>query len=517
MQRLRCDETQAWVRLQSYFEDQGSQQDLRTAFGLEPGRFNAFSQEAPYLFADLSKNLIDHQSQNLLFDLAKQCELEKCREDMFAGCAINTTEARAVMHYLLRWPKEKKDLPESLRHPISEVHATLDQMLSYAEQVRQDEAITDIVNIGIGGSDLGPVVAIQALDAYKIEKKRFHFVSSIDGLELGAVLKQIRPASTLFIVASKSFTTHETITNAQSAREWFLAAGGTQVARHFCAVTSNVEAARQFGIEKCFGFWDWVGGRFSLWSSIGLPIAISIGPEGFRDLLAGAHAMDMHFKRAPLEKNLPIRLALLDLWYRNFHGFTSRNVAPYYRGLRRMPAYLQQLEMESNGKSVDLDGQRLPYQTAPVIWGELGANGQHAYFQLLHQGTDVIPVEFLVVKKATHGLEIQHRITLANALAQSRALMMGQAESDGHRHMPGNRPSTTLMLDELSPASLGALIALYEHRVFVSGALWGINSFDQWGVQLGKVMANDMTSRLQTGDMDRLDASSAGLLKRLRT
>ncbi|MES1162963.1 MAG: glucose-6-phosphate isomerase, partial [Rhizobacter sp.] len=326
----------------------------------------------------------------------------------------------------------------------------------------------------------------------------------------------------------------------------FLAQGGTDIARHFAATTTNVKAAAEFGISTTFGFWDWVGGRYSLWSAIGLPIAVAIGAHNFRELLAGAHAMDRHFAEAPLAKNLPALLGLLDVWYRNFHGFTSRSVAPYHQGLRRLPAYLQQLEMESNGKRVDLDGEPLPFGTSPVVWGEPGTNGQHAYFQMLHQGTDVIPVEFILVKRSTHGLsglngplfaqlDKQHTMLLANGLAQSQALMLGkttaQAQSEKaptaskaldpltlakHRTFPGNRPSTTLVLDQLTPRSLGALIALYEHRVFTSGALWGINSFDQWGVELGKALCNDLLPRLGSGDASGLDASTAGLMKRLR-
>jgi glucose-6-phosphate isomerase len=326
----------------------------------------------------------------------------------------------------------------------------------------------------------------------------------------------------VFLIASKTFTTIETMTNALSARRWFeagIAAGtGTppDIARHFIGLTTNVAAANAFGITTTFGFWDWVGGRYSVWSAIGLPLAMAIGADGFRAFLAGGYAMDAHFRTAPLESNLPVRLGLLDVWYRNFHGFTSRNIAPYHSGLRRLPAYLQQLEMESNGKRVDLAGQALPYGTAPVLWGEPGTNGQHAYFQMLHQGTDVVPVEFVAVKMARHDLPGHQPMLLANVLAQAQALMLGQADAGGHRHFPGNRPSTLLLLDDLTPASLGALIALQEHRVFVSGSIWGINSFDQWGVELGKVLARDLASRLASGDVAGLDGSTAGLLGLLR-
>ena len=330
------------------------------------------------------------------------------------------------------------------------------------------------------------------------------------------MLRQLKPENTLFLIASKTFTTAETMANAQSAKAWFEAGGGQDVARHFAALTTNVEAAQAWGIQTTFGFWDWVGGRYSLWSAIGLPLAIAIGAQGFRDFLAGAHAMDEHFRTADLAANLPVRLGLLDVWYRNFHGFTSRCVAPYHQALARFPAYLQQLEMESNGKRVDLDGQTLPYATSPVVWGEPGTNGQHAFFQMLHQGTDVIPVDFIAVRDASHPLPGHHEKLLANALAQAQALMLGKTDAGGHKHFPGNRPSSFLVLDRLDAASLGALVALYEHRVFVSGAIWGINSFDQWGVELGKVLAKDIETRLQSGDVTGLDASTAGLLGLLR-
>jgi glucose-6-phosphate isomerase len=429
---------------------------------------------------------------------------------MFAGERINNTENRAVKHWLLRAPRDAQD-PDSVA-----VHETLEAMLAYAEQVRADAEITDVVNIGIGGSDLGPQMAVAALDAVRIRGKRFHFVSNIDAHELDAVLQQLRPERTLFLVASKTFTTLETMTNARSARAWFQQQGGTDVARHFAALTTNVEAARQFGIATTFGFWDWVGGRYSLWSAIGLPLAIAIGAAGFRAFLAGGHAMDRHFREEPLERNLPVRLGLLDVWYRDFHGFTSRSIAPYHSALRRFPAYLQQLEMESNGKSVDAQGQPVAFGTSPVLWGEAGTNGQHAYFQMLHQGTDRVPVEFIAVREPAHRIPGHHVLLLANALAQAQALMQGKQDAGGHRNFPGNRPSTFFVLDALTPESLGALIALHEHRVFTSGSVWGIDSFDQWGVELGKVLATELAQRLAAGDTAGLDASTAGLLQRLK-
>jgi glucose-6-phosphate isomerase len=461
---------------------------------------------------------------------------------MLRGDAINTTEGRAVLHTALRAPRGQAPFSD-------EVHGMLDAMLAYVETVRDTAAsgIRHIVNIGIGGSDLGPQMVVPALDAFAHPGLTLHFVSNVDGHDIAPVLRRLKPAETLFIVASKTFTTQETMANAQAAKAWFLAAGGTDTAKHFVATTTNVEAAARFGITTTFGFWDWVGGRYSLWSSIGLPIALAIGAENFRALLAGAHAMDHHFAHTPPAQNLPMLLGLIDVWYRNFHHFTSRCMAPYHQGLKRLPAYLQQLEMESNGKRVDQAGDALPFGTSPVVWGEPGTNGQHAYFQMLHQGTDVIPVEFILVRHATHGiggnlhgalqeqLERQHTMLLANGLAQSQALMQGKTSAEAgaekaptasksidaatlaqHRSFPGNRPSTTLVLEQLTPRSLGALIALYEHRVFTSGALWGIDSFDQWGVELGKALSNELLPRLGSGDTSGLDASTAGLLKRLR-
>jgi glucose-6-phosphate isomerase len=521
MTRIRCDHTAAWAALQTAFKTEGQTLDLRTAFAADPGRFEAFSQAAPHVFADLSKNLIDGATQALLLDLARQAGVAEHRDAMFAGDNINTTEQRAVMHWLLRTPPadpsmQVQSVHRHMAETLHEVHSTLDAMLAYAQSVRADGAITDVVNIGIGGSDLGPQMAVLALDEFVLPGKRFHFVSNVDGHELAALLKRVKPESTLFLIASKTFTTIETMTNAQSAKRWFEAQGGTDIGRHFAALTTNVAAANAFGISTTFGFWDWVGGRYSLWSAIGLPLAIAIGADGFREFLAGAHDMDEHFRSAPLEQNLPVRLGLLDLWYRNFHGFSSRSIAPYHSALRRLPAYLQQLEMESNGKRVDAAGVALPFGTSPVLWGESGTNGQHAYFQMLHQGTDVVPVEFVAVKAPKHDLPGHHALLLANVLAQAQALMVGKVDAGGHRHFPGNRPSTFLLLDALTPTSLGALIALQEHRVFVSGSLWGINSFDQWGVELGKVLAKDVEARLASGNTAGLDGSTAGLLRKLR-
>lgn len=514
-----------WQALQAHFDQFGAAFDVRVALEADPRRVPDESLQVPHVYADLSKNRIDRTTWALLLALAQARGVLERRDAMFRGDAINTTEQRAVMHFLLRNPPFRqvvqgfdaiKSIEPMLREPLREVLSVRAAMLAYAEQVRADAHITDVVNIGIGGSDLGPQMAVQALDAFVCRDKRFHFVSNVDGHELAAVLRQVRPENTLFLVASKTFTTAETMTNAHSARAWFVANGGTDVAGHFTALTTNVAAAQAFGIRTTFGFWDWVGGRFSLWSAIGLPLAIAVGAEAFEDFLCGAHDMDVHFRTAPPEVNLPLRLGLLDVWYRNFHGFASRCVAPYHSALRRLPAYLQQLEMESNGKRVDLAGRPMAVATVPVVWGEPGTNGQHAYFQMLHQGTDVVPVEFIAVRRARHTLPGHQPRLLANALAQARALLLGQSDPSGHRDFPGNRPSTFLVLDDLTPTTLGALIALYEHRVFVSGAVWGINSFDQWGVELGKVLARDIEPRLASGDVTGLDASTAALLYRLR-
>ncbi|MFO1326475.1 MAG: glucose-6-phosphate isomerase [Rubrivivax sp.] len=525
----RCDRTRAWAALRGHFEAHGRDFDLREAFARDPGRVQAFSLQAPEVFADLSKNRIDLATRRFLLDLADECRVAERRDAMLAGDPINVTEGRAVLHTALRAPRGAAPFSD-------EVHAVLDAMLAYAGQVRAG-GFSDVVNIGIGGSDLGPAMVVPALEAYVPQGLHLHFVSNVDGHDIDAVLRRVDAQRTLFIVASKTFTTQETMANAAVARQWFLQQGMGEgdIARHFCATTTNVAAAATFGIGTTFGFWDWVGGRYSLWSAIGLPIAIAIGADHFRALLAGAHAMDRHFAEAPPAANLPLQLGLLDVWYRNFHGFTSRCIAPYHQGLRRLPAYLQQLEMESNGKGVDLDGDTLAQASSPVLWGEPGTNGQHAFFQQLHQGTDVVPVEFVVVRQPAHGHADLHRKLLANALAQSQALMLGKTADEAraesvptaspgldrgvlarHRSFPGNRPSTTFVLDELTPRALGALVALHEHRVFTSGALWGLNSFDQWGVELGKALCNQLLPRFDSGDTRGLDASTAALLQRLR-
>jgi glucose-6-phosphate isomerase len=513
--------------LAGHYQAHGRGFDLREAFARDPQRFDSLSVEAGSIFADLSKNWLDATTLRGLLDLADQCGIPQRRQSLMNGEVLNTTEGRAALHTALRAPRGQG--------PFSaEVHAVLDAMLEFVEGVRQAGRIRHVVNIGIGGSDLGPQMAVPALQAFTHPDLTLHFISNVDAHDITHLLRRLSPHDTLFVVASKTFTTQETMANAHAAKAWFVAQGGRDIGAHFVATTTNVAAAADFGIRTTFGFWDWVGGRYSLWSAIGLPIALAIGASHFRELLAGAHAMDQHFAHTPLERNLPALLGLLDIWYRNFHHLSSRNVAPYYQGLGRLPAYLQQLEMESNGKSVNLRGEPLGFATSPVIWGEPGTNGQHAYFQMLHQGTDVIPVEFILVKTPSHDLVESHAKLLANGLAQAQALMLGKTTDEAlkempptasanidpvtlahHRTFPGNRPSTTLVLDAVTPHSLGQLLALYEHRVFVSGAIWGINSFDQWGVELGKAMCSNLLPRFQTGEMTGLDASTAGLLRRL--
>ncbi|MDO4705139.1 MAG: glucose-6-phosphate isomerase [Comamonadaceae bacterium] len=513
----RCDQTAVWHALQQHFQRSGQHFDVRQALRSDAGRFARMALQAPGIRADFSRNWLDEATSGLLNDLAHACALPASIEALFAGAALNTTEQRAAWHVLLRCPEDFHSGDAATEAALAETRAAQQAFLQFAEQVRADASITDVVNIGIGGSDLGPAVVVQALEAFrdgegdsrKGQGKRVHFVSNMDGDDLGLKLRELDPARTLFLLASKSFGTAETVVNAQAARAWVLQAHGWAgaaeatsplperlpeplrqlIARRFVAMTSNCQAAQAFGVQTIFPFADWVGGRFSLWSSIGLSIAIAVGSAHFRALLAGAHAMDLHFRHTPLARNLPVQLALLDVWYRNFHGLATRCIAPYSHGLRRLPAYLQQLEMESNGKGCDSAGQPLPIATAPVVWGEAGTNGQHAFFQLIHQGPQIIPVEFIVVRERGLGSDAQHRALLANAVAQARALTEGRRDGPPYTHCPGGRPSTMLVLDRLDPASVGALIALYEHRTFVAGRLWGINSFDQWGVELGKMLA----------------------------
>jgi glucose-6-phosphate isomerase len=519
---------------------------MRDLFAQNPVRAQEFSLEAAGLFLDYSKNRITAETIRLLLSLARECQLETRRDAMFRGERFNTTEGRAVLHTALRAPRG-----QSLRLDgddiNTDVHAVLDRMHDFSERVRggvwlgyQNEPITDIVNIGIGGSDLGPKMACQALRPYVHPRIKPHFISNVDGHDLDALLPTLNPATTLFIIASKTFTTAETMMNAQTARAWFLDQHPhlDDLKKHFVAVSTNAEAVQSFGIapENMFPFWDWVGGRYSLWSAIGLPLMLAIGFEKFSQLLAGAHALDRHFCEAPLEQNMPVLLGMIGVWNRNYFKEASISIAPYHQDLKYFPAYLQQLEMESNGKQVTRDGQALDAGTSPVIWGDVGTNGQHAYFQLLHQGTDIVPVDFITALKPSHNLANHHAALLANCFAQSEALMLGKSadevkrdlEEEGksvqaieallpHKIFQGNRPSNTILLDKLSPANLGALVALYEHKTFVQGVIWDINSFDQWGVELGKVLAKQIQAELTgANESKQHDSSTNSLIARAR-
>lgn len=516
---------------------------LRELFEADPQRFARYSLEAAGVFLDYSKNRIVERTLPLLCTLARARGLEARRDAMLAGERTNNTEQRAVLHTALRH-RGAEPVRADGQDVMPGVRAVLSRMAAFAEAVHSGawtghtgEPITDVVNIGIGGSDLGPQMVCQALAPYSHERLSLHFVSNIDGAHLTEVLQRLRPQTTLFIVASKTFTTQETLANAVAARAWLLAsgAGADAVARHFVAASTNTERVTAFGIDpaQMFGFWDWVGGRYSLWSAVGLPIMIAAGTQAFEELLDGAYRMDRHFAEAPLERNLPVLLGLLGIWYRNFFDAASYCIAPYAHGLRRLPAYLQQLEMESNGKSVTRNGDAVSAATCPVIWGEPGTNGQHAFFQLLHQGTDLIPVDFIAALNAQHALADHQRVLLANCFAQSEALMRGKTAEEAsqelaaaglppetaaqllpHKCFPGNRPSNTLLLQDLSPRSLGALIALYEHKVFVQGAIWGVNSFDQWGVELGKQLASRIADELGGVASLAHDSSTAGLIAR---
>ena len=527
----QCREWQALQTLAARFAPTGErvagQQeehfDVRTAFVADPGRLKQFSRTVhdaagELLHVDASKAHIDGEVWQQLLALAESRQVLDWRDAMFAGAAINTSEQRQVMHWLLRAP-DANGVPAHLQAVWQEVDATRKAFLAFAQSVHDDASITDIVNIGIGGSDLGPYMAVRAMRAHAMRGKRFHFVSNVDGHALQKVLGAVRPQSTLFIVSSKSFTTLETMVNARTALQWFneqTAGAHVPVHEHFVGITTQVEAAAALGIRTTFGFWDWVGGRYSLWSAIGLPLAIAIGAEGFRQFLAGAHAMDRHFVEAAPAENLPLFLGLLQVWESSLLHYSSRCIAPYHADLQRLPAYLQQLEMESNGKSVTRAGAAVHWPTAPTVWGEPGSNGQHAFFQLLRQGTQIIPVEFIAVHQEEHTWPEHHTLLLANALAQAQALMLGHDHPDPQRRMAGGRPSTFMVLPGLTPRTLGALLALYEHRTFVCGAVWDINSFDQWGVEQGKELALDLSRRWSSGDVSGLDPSTANLLQKLR-
>ena len=499
-------------------------------FASNPDRFSTLSFQLDDLLLDLSKCKITPDVLTVLVALAEGAGVPHQRDQMFAAEAINTTENRAVLHTALRDFSGKPVMVNGINMAPA-IRATRNACFAFSEDVRSGKAcasngkpFTDIVNIGIGGSDLGPAMVVLALKPYH-DGPRLHFVSNVDSAHLTDTLAGLNPATTLFIIASKTFTTIETMTNARSARAWLVSAlGEPAVSAHFVAVSTALEKVAAFGIapNRIFGFWDWVGGRYSIWSSIGLPVMIAIGAEQFTQFLRGAEAMDRHFCEAPLDKNLPVLLGLIGIWHGNLMNYTSRAIIPYDQRLARFPAYLQQLDMESNGKSVKKDGTAANMPTGPVIWGEPGTNGQHAFFQLLHQGKDVHPVEFLLAADSHEPhLQNHHNLLIANCLAQSQALMVGrtleEAGGNPHRVFEGDRPSLTLLYRKLTPYALGRLIALYEHRVFVEAAIWGINAFDQWGVELGKELATKLAPTIETGEgLDALDGSTAGLVRVMR-
>ncbi len=513
---------------------------LKSLFEQDNIRFDKFSIKEQGILLDYSKNFLDAETMSLLHELADECKLKEGIEAMFSGAPINETEGRTVWHSALRaskgnWLLDGKDVRPDIEAVLAQMKSFSEKLRSGAHKGYSGKAITDIVNIGIGGSDLGPVMVTEALKPYW-SKIKPHFVSNVDGAHLASIVEKLNAETTLFIVASKTFTTQETMTNARSARDWFLKNGGAQedIAKHFIALSTNAEGVKEFGIaeENMFRFWNWVGGRYSLWSAIGLPIALTVGFDNFRALLDGAGEMDEHFKSSPWSKNLPVTLALIGIWYSNFFEVTSEGLIPYDQSLHRLAAYLQQANMESNGKYVDRSGKAVNYKTGPIVWGEPGTNGQHAYFQLLHQGTHLIPCDFLAAAKSHYDMGDHHDKLMANFFAQTEALMMGkdeetvvaelkesgksQAEIDklkAFKIFEGNRPTNSILFEKLSPNMLGKLIAMYEHKIFVQGVIWNIFSFDQWGVELGKQLAKKILPEL-AGDnaVSSHDSSTNGLI-----
>jgi len=538
--------SRAWRDLEDHYR-RVKDLHLRELFAGNPERARKFSHELPGFLLDFSKNRITEETLSLLVALAKQEGVEDWRDRMFAGEAINATEGRAVLHTALRNRSERPVLLDRT-DVMPEVQGVLAKMCRFADAVRSGswtghsgKAIRDVVNLGIGGSDLGPVMVSEALKPYQDPSLRLHFVSNVDGTQIAECLKDLNREQTLFIVASKTFTTQETLTNARTARKWFLEDGAPEesVARHFVALSTNREAVAAFGIdpENMFAFWDWVGGRYSVWSAIGLSVAIAIGMDRFEEFLAGGHEMDRHFQKAPLEGNMPVTLALLGIWYRNFFGAQSHAILPYDQYLHRFPAYLQQADMESNGKSVGRDGAPIGVGTSPVVFGESGTNGQHAFYQLLHQGSDLVPCDFILPARSHNPLGHHHEILTANFLAQTEALMAGKTEEEvreelaaqglsgealeallPHRVFPGNRPTNSILLEEVNPRTLGMLVALYEHKIFVQGVVWGTYSFDQWGVELGKQLAKRILPELSgEADPSAHDSSTNGLIAKWKT
>jgi glucose-6-phosphate isomerase len=534
-------QTQSWQALQKHYASMRTVH-MRDLFAADPQRFDNFALRFEDILVDCSKNRIDHQTMQLLYDLAREVDLADGIAKLFAGAKINATEDRAVLHTALR-NRAGTPIMVDGRDVMPEVNAVLNQMASFVSRLHSGDwtgytgkPISDIVNIGIGGSDLGPVMVTEGLRPYARKNMRAHFVSNVDGTHMAECLRQVDPETTLFMIASKSFTTQETMTNAFTARQWFLERAGeeTHVAKHFVAISTNTEAVRAFGIDPAnmFVFWDWVGGRYSLWSAIGLSIAVMIGFARFVELLEGAHAMDRHFQDTPFGKNIPVTLALIGIWYNNFFGAETHAILPYDQYMHRFAAYFQQGDMESNGKSVARDGTRVDHQTGPVIWGEPGTNGQHAFYQLIHQGTKLVPADFLAPAVSHNPVGPHHKILLSNFFAQTEALLNGQtpevvraalAEAGKtaaaiealtpHKVFEGNRPTNSILFRQLTPRTLGSLIAMYEHKIFVQGYIWNIFSFDQWGVELGKQLARRILPELDDDDtVTGHDSSTNGLI-----
>lgn len=531
----------AWQALTEHFQ-QIRNVHMREMFAEDPDRFNHFHIQLNDILLDYSKNRMTEKTCRLLIQLAEEAGVEQWREKMFAGEHINITEDRAVLHVALRNRSNKPMLVDGV-NVMPDINQVLERMRVFSDEVRagerrgyNGERFKSIINIGIGGSDLGPLVVCESMKPYAQRGLNAYFVSNVDATHLSETLKQVEPESTLFIISSKSFVTQETMLNAESAKKWFLDLVGNEkaVARHFVAVTNNVEAANHFGIEtkNIYEMWDWVGGRYSLWSAIGLPIALYLGMDHFEKLLEGAHEMDNHFKEAPLDQNIPVILAMLGIWYNNFFDAQSHAVMPYSQYLRRLPAFLQQLDMESNGKTIDRDGERVDYLTGPIIWGEPGTNGQHAFFQLLHQGTKPVPADFLVPCISQNPMGNHHRVLVANCFAQTRALMHGKTTAEAlaqlhaegmpddeinqlfaHKVFEGNKPTNTILFEKLTPRTLGSILAMYEHKVFVQGIIWNINSFDQMGVEYGKELAGDIQGELShRGESGSYDSSTNALI-----
>jgi glucose-6-phosphate isomerase len=526
----------AWAALEAHHGEIASVH-LRDLFAADDERGTRLTAEAAGLYLDYSKQRVTDETLDLLVRLAEESNVPERTEAMFSGEHINSTEDRAVLHTALRLPRDA-ELQVDGQDVVRDVHEVLDRMADFANRVRDGEwqghtgkRIANVVNIGIGGSDLGPVMAYEALRHYTQRDLTFRFVSNVDGTDIAEATRDLDPAETLFIVSSKTFTTLETLTNAHSARKWLVDGLGDEaaVAKHFVAVSTNAEKVSEFGIdtENMFGFWDWVGGRYSMDSAIGLSTMLAVGPDGFREMLAGFHAMDEHFRSAPLRENLPALMGLLGLWYRDFFGAQTVAVLPYDQYLKRFPAYLQQLTMESNGKRVTLEGVEVDYDTGAVYWGEPGTNGQHSFYQLIHQGTSLIPCDFIGFCRSLNPLGAHHDILTANLFAQSEALAFGKTAEEvkaegtsgtlvAHRVFPGNRPSSTILAEQLTPRILGSLVALYEHAVFTQGVIWDINPFDQWGVELGKVLAQRIVPELASDSPLEHDSSTNALIARYR-